>query len=111
LDLLARQAADIIDSKQAEDQLKQRTIELEASNKELETFSYSVSHDLRAPLRSITGFSNVLLEDYNDELDKEGKSYLKKISDSGELMGQLMDDLLQLSRVTRGELNMEKLDS
>jgi signal transduction histidine kinase/PAS domain-containing protein len=110
LDLLARQAADIIDSKQAEDQLKQRTIELEASNKELEAFSYSVSHDLRAPLRSITGFSNVLLEDYNDELDKEGKSYLKKISDSGELMGQLMDDLLQLSRVTRGELNMEKLD-
>jgi light-regulated signal transduction histidine kinase (bacteriophytochrome) len=110
LDLLARQAADIIDSKQVEDQLQQRTIELEASNKELEAFSYSVSHDLRAPLRSITGFSNVLLEDYSKELDDEGKSYLKKISDSGELMGQLMDDLLKLSRVTRSDLTMEKLD-
>ena len=95
---------------QAEDELKQRTIDLEESNKELEAFSYSVSHDLRAPLRSITGFSNVLLEDYNDELDNEGKSYLKKISDSGELMGQLMDDLLKLSRVTRSDLSMEKLD-
>ena len=95
---------------QAEDALRQRSAELEASNKELEAFSYSVSHDLRAPLRSITGFSAVLLEDYKDELDNEGKSYLKKISDSGELMGQLMDDLLKLSRVTRSDLNLEKLD-
>jgi len=110
LDLLARQAADIIESTEAADTLKQRTSELEASNKELEAFSYSVSHDLRAPLRSITGFSAVLLEDYNDELDKEGKSYLKKISDSGELMGQLMDDLLKLSRVTRSDLTIEKVD-
>jgi len=93
----------------AEDELRLRTAELEASNKELEAFSYSVSHDLRAPLRSITGFSNVLLEDYNDELDKEGKSYLKKISDSGELMGQLMDDLLKLSRVTRSDLNYQRV--
>ena len=104
------QGQDITERKAAEDELKQRTIDLEASNKELESFSYSVSHDLRAPLRSITGFSNVLLEDYSDELDNEGKSYLKKISDSGELMGQLMDDLLKLSRVTRGDLTMEKLD-
>jgi light-regulated signal transduction histidine kinase (bacteriophytochrome) len=96
--------------KKFEEELKQRTIDLETSNKELEAFSYSVSHDLRAPLRSITGFSTVLLEDYNDELDKEGKSYLKKISDAGELMGQLMDDLLKLSRVTRSDLNIEKLD-
>ena len=96
--------------RQAEDELKQRTIDLEASNKELESFSYSVSHDLRAPLRSITGFSNVLLEDYSDELDNEGKSYLKKISDSGELMGQLMDDLQKLSRVIRSDLNKENLD-
>ena len=104
------QGQDITERKAAEDELKQRTIDLEASNKELEAFSYSVSHDLRAPLRSITGFSNVLLEDYNDELDSEGKSYLKRISDSGELMGQLMDDLLKLSRVTRSELSTEKLD-
>jgi PAS domain S-box-containing protein len=104
------QGQDITERKAAEDELKQRTIDLEASNKELEAFSYSVSHDLRAPLRSITGFSNVLLEDYVDELDNEGKSYLKKISDSGELMGHLMDDLLKLSRVTRGDLTMEKFD-
>ena len=96
--------------KEAEEELKQRTLDLEASNKKLESFSYSVSHDLRSPLRSITGFSNVLLEDYSTELDEEGKSYLKKISDSGELMGQLMDDLLKLSRVTRSELSVEKLD-
>ena len=101
---------EMVKRRQAEDELKQRTIELEASNHELEAFSYSVSHDLRAPLRSITGFSNVLLEDYNDELDKEGKSYLKKISDAGELMGQLMDDLLKLSRVTRSDLSRERVD-
>jgi PAS domain S-box-containing protein len=104
------QGQDITERKKAEDELKQRTMDLQASNKELEAFSYSVSHDLRAPLRSITGFSAVLLEDYIDELDNEGKSYLKKISDSGELMGQLMDDLLKLSRVTRSDLDMEKLD-
>jgi PAS domain S-box-containing protein len=104
------QGQDITARKKAEEGLSRRTKELEASNKELEAFSYSVSHDLRAPLRSITGFSAVLLEDYKDELDKEGKSYLKKISDAGELMGQLMDDLLKLSRVTRSDLNLEKLD-
>jgi len=88
----------------------QHSTELEAVNKELEAFSYSVSHDLRAPLRSIMGFSNMLLEDYNDELDNEGKSYLKKISDSGDLMGQLMDDLLKLSRVTRSNINYERVN-
>jgi PAS domain S-box-containing protein len=101
---------DITERKKAEEELKQRTIDLEASNKELEAFSYSVSHDLRAPLRSITGFSAVLLEDYGEKLDKEGQQYLRKIQDSGELMGQLMDDLLKLSRVTRSDLRMEKLD-
>jgi PAS domain S-box-containing protein len=101
---------DITAREKAEEEIRRRTAELEAANKELEAFSYSVSHDLRAPLRSITGFSNVLLEDYSDELDGEGKSYLKKISDSGELMGQLMDDLLKLSRVARIDLTKEKLD-
>ena len=104
------QGQDITERKQAEEELKRRTSELEASNKELESFSYSVSHDLRAPLRSITGFSAVLIEDYSNELDNEGKSYLKKISDAGELMGQLMDDLLKLSRVTRSELNFERVN-
>jgi PAS domain S-box-containing protein len=103
-------AREITLRKKFEDELKQRTMDLEASNKELEAFSYSVSHDLRAPLRSITGFSTVLLEDYATVLDNEGKSYLKKISASGELMGQLMDDLLKLSRVARSDLNVEELD-
>jgi PAS domain S-box-containing protein len=102
--------SDITEIKQNEASLSRYAHELEASNKELEAFSYSVSHDLRAPLRSITGFSTILLEDYKDELDNEGKSYLKKISDSGELMGQLMDDLLKLSRVTRSDLNFERIN-
>jgi len=102
--------SDITKRKQAEESLKSYAGELETANKELEAFSYSVSHDLRAPLRSITGFSTILLEDYKDELDNEGKSYLKKISDSGELMGQLMDDLLKLSRVMRSDLNFERIN-
>jgi PAS domain S-box-containing protein len=101
---------DITLLKKSQEELKRRSSELEASNKELEAFSYSVSHDLRAPLRSITGFSAILLEDYGEKLDREGQQYLKKIQDSGELMGQLMDDLLKLSRVTRSDLSMEKLD-
>jgi len=111
------QGQDITERKKAEDEvrllneeLKRRAAELEASNKELEAFSYSVSHDLRAPLRSITGFSSVLLEDYHDKLDEEGKSYLRKIQDSGELMGQLIDDLLRLSRVTRSDTYYEKVN-
>ncbi len=101
---------DITARKKVEEELRQRSSELEASNKELEAFSYSVSHDLRAPLRSMAGFSSALLEDYADNLDEQGKQYLKKIQDSSELMGQLMDDLLKLSRVTRSDLNLEKLD-
>jgi PAS domain S-box-containing protein len=111
------QGQDITERKKAEEEVKQlneelkrRAAELEASNKELEAFSYSVSHDLRAPLRSITGFSAVLLEDYREKLDEEGKLYLKKIQDSGELMGQLIDDLLKLSRVTRIDIYYEKID-
>ena len=101
---------DITERKKAEEELRKRTAELEASNKELEAFSYSVSHDLRAPLRSIAGFSNALLEDYAEKLDEEGKQYLQKIETSSELMGQLMDDLLKLSRVTRSELNFGKVN-
>ena len=111
------QGQDITERKKAEEEvrklneeLKRRAAELEASNKELEAFSYSVSHDLRAPLRSITGFSSILLEDYQEKLDDEGKLYLKKIRDSGELMGQLIDDLLKLSRVTRSDIYYEKVN-
>ena len=84
--------------------------ELEASNKELEAFSYSVSHDLRAPLRSMEGFSGALLEDYADKLDEQGKQYLKYVQESSDLMGHLIDDLLKLSRVTRSEMNYERVN-
>ncbi len=83
--------------------------ELEATNKELESFSYSVSHDLRAPLRSIDGFSQILLEDYADELDEEGRDYLGRVRASSQRMGRLIDDLLSLSRVTRGAIRRERV--
>lgn len=97
--------------------LKARTAELErantevtAINKELEAFAYSVSHDLRAPLRSIDGFSHALLEDYHDKLDEQGKGYLKRVRSATQRMGTLIDDLLSLSRVTRSEMRQETVD-
>ncbi|MDZ4230801.1 MAG: ATP-binding protein, partial [Dehalococcoidales bacterium] len=89
--------------------VRKRTAELEASNRELEAFSYSVSHDLRAPLRSMEGFSNALLEDYADKLDDRGRQYLKYVQESSDLMAQLIDDLLKLSRVTRSDMNYERV--
>lgn len=77
---------------------------------DLESFSYSVSHDLRAPLRSINGFSNALLEDYNDKFDEEGKDFLNRIRNAAKHMGDLIDSLLGLSRITRYEMNIKKLD-
>jgi two-component system, NtrC family, sensor kinase len=84
--------------------------ELERKNKELEAFSYSVSHDLRAPLRSIDGFSRMLLEDYTSVLDVKGKEYLGRVCASAKRMGELIDDLLQLSRVGRAALNRTSVD-
>jgi light-regulated signal transduction histidine kinase (bacteriophytochrome) len=101
---------DITTRQQTEEELRQRTAELEASIKELEAFSYSVSHDLRAPLRSMAGFSRAMLEDYSEKLDEQGKQYLRHIEDSSVLMGQLIDDLLKLSRVTRSAINYGKVD-
>ncbi|MBI5055749.1 MAG: MEDS domain-containing protein [Nitrospirae bacterium] len=103
-------AMNITERKKAEDELNQRTAELEAANRELEAFSYSVSHDLRAPLRSISGFSQALSEDYAGRLDAEGKDSLERIRGAAQRMGQLIDDLLNLSRVTRAGINREKVD-
>jgi PAS domain S-box-containing protein len=83
---------------------------LEAANKEIESFSYSVSHDLRAPLRSIDGFSQILLEDYKKTLDDTGRNYLERIRKATQNMGQLIDDMLKLSRVTSANLRLEPLD-
>ena len=92
------------DVQKLNEDLKQRAAQLEAANKELEAFSYSVSHDLRAPLRSIDGFSHVLLEDYSDHLPDEGRNYLERVRAAAQRMAVLIDDLLNLSRLTRTAL-------
>jgi len=97
-----REAEEAINTLNAD--LRRRAMQLENANRELEAFSYSVSHDLRAPLRSISGFSQVLAEDYTDKLDEEGQDYLKRIEDAAQRMAQLIDDLLNLSRLSRGEV-------
>ena len=90
--------------------LRRRAVQLENANRELEAFSYSVSHDLRAPLRSIAGFSQVLMEDYAETLDEEGVDYLTRINDASQRMAQLIDDLLNLSRLSRGEVKRAPVD-
>src|SRR5712664_3860001 len=99
--------SDNTERKQAQQLLIQRTAELEAANKELETFTYSVSHDLRAPLRHIDGFSKILLEDFGPQMNPEAKEYLQRIHKTAQYMGRLVDDLLHLARVGREELIMQ----
>jgi signal transduction histidine kinase len=93
-----------------EQKVRERTVQLEDLNKELEAFIYSVSHDLRAPLRSINGFSQAILEDYKERLDEQGRDYLNRIRAASQRMGQLIDDMLRLSRVTRVEMIIEKVN-
>jgi len=95
---------------QLEQRVIERTYQLEAANKELEAFTYSVSHDLRAPLRAVDGFSKFVLEDYENKLDSEGKRLLNLIRTNIQKMDQLITDLLALSRVTRGELSFSGID-
>ncbi len=96
-------------NEELEQRVHERTAQLQAANKELEAFSYSVSHDLRAPLRHINGFSQALLEDYADKLDEVGRGYLQELRGASQEMAQLIDDVLQLARVTRSEMRRESV--
>lgn len=107
---LLHTSSDIPDLAAAQEALSQRTLQLEAANKELESFSYSVSHDLQAPLRVINGFSQVLWENYQPYLDDRGKHYLQRIQANSQRMGDLIDALLQLSRVTRSQMQSTEVD-
>lgn len=93
-----------------EEKVIERTHQLEVSNKEMEAFSYSISHDLRAPLRSIDGYSKILLEEYFDKIDDEGKKSLNRIMNSAKMMGRLIDDLLEFSKLGKRELNKGYVD-
>jgi len=96
--------------KRAEEETLRVNREVVSANKELEAFSYSVSHDLRAPLRSIDGFSQALLEDCAGALDEQGTNYLRRVRAATQRMGQLIDDMLNLSRMTRAAMHPERVD-
>jgi signal transduction histidine kinase len=93
-----------------ESRVSARTAELAMANKELESFSYSVSHDLRTPLRSLDGFSQILLENYGPQLDEQGKNHLNRIRAASQRMAQLIDDMIKLARITRDRMEITKID-
>lgn len=105
---LTRETADRVAN--LEQRLNERTAEMTALNKELEAFAYSVSHDLRAPIRSIDGFSLALLEDYGQHLNPEAQDYLTRIRTATLRMGQLIDDMLTLSRLSRTRMRRQTID-
>ncbi len=98
---------DITEREKAEEARNRRAAELEVSNKELEAFAYSVSHDLRGPLRALDGFSQAVIEEYADKLDDTGKDYLMRVRGAAQQMSRVTEDLLKLSRVIRSELRLE----
>jgi len=108
--LLIGTVLDITDRKLAETKLMQTTAQLTASNRELEAFAYSVSHDLRSPLRAIDGFSKALLEDYGDKFDEDALDYFDRIRSNVARMGNLIEDLLRLSRVSRSEMQYKNVN-
>jgi PAS domain S-box-containing protein len=93
-----------------EERVRERTSQLAAANKELEAFSYSVSHDLRAPLRAVDGFSRIMIEDYAERMDDEGRRILRVIRSESQRMGRLIDDLLAFSRLGRQQMEQESID-
>jgi len=93
-----------------EKRVSERTVELETAMKELESFSYSVSHDLRTPLRGIKGFSQVLLEDYSEKIDDEGQDYLNRIANGAQHMSLIIDDLLSLAQITKSHINKKSIE-
>jgi light-regulated signal transduction histidine kinase (bacteriophytochrome) len=93
-----------------EQRVRERTSQLKVAYDELESFSYSVSHDLRAPLRSMDGFSQIILEDYGERLDENGVKYLRNIRNASQHMAQVIDALLQLARLSRSDLTYEQVD-
>jgi PAS domain S-box-containing protein len=106
----AKVTRDLTERRIADEKREQLLRDQAAANRELESFAYSVSHDLRAPLRAIDGFSQALLEDYADRLDDTGRQYLERVRAASQRMGHLIDHILRLSRVTRGEMVVEPID-